>query len=254
MKQEVGVPYLNPGNHKKGYTMLENLTNTITTKIALAKPILQFHGNPLDLIINGLFVTLLATIICLTYRYTYRGKDFRISFLQALFIITILLSFIMQIIGNSLARAFGMMGAVSIARFRTKVEDPKDTSFVLFAIGVGMAAGLNHHTLAVFITIFASLMIIIFNKISEQFVHNKIKTQETLRIKVKESPEINVKIENILEEQKIKFNLQTFEKMANISLKYNVFYTGEPDIQLLSDSLKKGLGEDLISFKVSKAK
>jgi len=234
--------------------MIENLTNTIATNITTTKSILQFTGNPLDLIVNGLFITLLATIICVTYRYTYRGKDFRISFLQALFIITILLSFIMQIIGNSLARAFGMMGAVSIARFRTKVEDPKDTSFVLFAIGVGMAAGLNHHTLAVFITIFTSLMIIIFNKISERFAHNKIKIQETLRIKVKESPGITNKIETILEKQKIKFNLQTFELMANVSLKYSIFYTNKPDIQILSDALKKGFGEDLLSFKVSKAK
>ncbi len=234
--------------------MLENLTNTIATNITASKSILQFNGNPLDLLINGLFVTILATIICLTYRYTYRGKDFRISFLQALFIITILLSFIMQIIGNSLARAFGMMGAVSIARFRTKVEDPKDTSFVLFAIGVGMAAGLNHHTLAVFMTIFASFVIIIFNKVSEQFVHNKIKIQETLRIKVKESPDITGKIKRILEEQEIKFNLQTFEKMTNISLKYSIFYTNQPDIQKLSDAIAEGFKEDLLSFKVSKAK
>ncbi len=146
--------------------MLTELTNTITKSIARAKPILNFSGDPLSLLINGLFVAVLAAFICLTYRYTYRGKDFRISFVQTLFIITILLSFIMQIIGNSLARAFGMMGAVSIARFRTRVDDPKDTSFVLFAIGVGMAAGLNHHTLAVFITIFTSFVIIAFNKIS----------------------------------------------------------------------------------------
>jgi uncharacterized membrane protein YhiD involved in acid resistance len=48
-----------------------------------------------------------------------------------------------QVIGDNVARAFGLVGALSVVRFRTKVKDAQDTTFVIFAVTVGMAAGSN---------------------------------------------------------------------------------------------------------------
>src|SRR4026209_160607 len=53
-----------------------------------------------------------------------------------------------QVIGDNIARAFGLVGALSIVRFRTVVEDTRDTAFVIFAVVVGMAIGAGYSIVA----------------------------------------------------------------------------------------------------------
>lgn len=63
------------------------------------------------------------------------------SFVSTLVLLTVLLSMVSMVIGSDIARAFSLVGALSIVRFRTVVEDTRDTAFVIFAVIVGMAAG-----------------------------------------------------------------------------------------------------------------
>lgn len=63
------------------------------------------------------------------------------SFVSTLVLLTILLGMVSMVIGSDIARAFSLVGALSIVRFRTVVEDTRDTAFVIFAVIVGMAAG-----------------------------------------------------------------------------------------------------------------
>ena len=62
-------------------------------------------------------------------------------FLVTMCLLTILVAMTTLVIGNSVARAFGLVGALSIVRFRTVVDDTRDTAFVIFAVVVGMAVG-----------------------------------------------------------------------------------------------------------------
>ena len=55
---------------------------------------------------------------------------------------------VVMVIGNNLARAFALVGAMSIIRFRTVVKDTKDTAFVFFALASGLAAGTSSYLLA----------------------------------------------------------------------------------------------------------
>ena len=65
-----------------------------------------------------------------------------------LVLLAVLVAFVTLVIGNSVARAFGLVGALSIVRFRSVVDDTRDTAFVIFAVGVGMAAGAGAGLLA----------------------------------------------------------------------------------------------------------
>lgn len=65
-----------------------------------------------------------------------------------LVLLAVLIALVTMVIGNSVARAFGLVGALSIVRFRTVVEDTRDTAFVIFAVVVGMAAGAGYGVLA----------------------------------------------------------------------------------------------------------
>jgi hypothetical protein len=63
-------------------------------------------------------------------------------------LLTVLVALVTHVIGNSLARAFGLVGALSIVRFRTAVTDTRDTAFVIFAVAEGMAVGAGYFAAA----------------------------------------------------------------------------------------------------------
>jgi hypothetical protein len=64
-----------------------------------------------------------------------------VSLATTLVLLTTLIAMVTLVIGNSVARAFSLAGALAIIRFRTVVEDTRDTAFVIFAVVVGMAVG-----------------------------------------------------------------------------------------------------------------
>ena len=84
------------------------------------------------------FGILVAMIYALTMRSSKRSIR---PFLATLVLLSVLISLVTMVIGTSLARAFGLVGALSIVRFRTVVQDTRDTAFVIFAVIVGMGAG-----------------------------------------------------------------------------------------------------------------
>lgn len=87
----------------------------------------------------------LGAVIAYVYKLTKRlkGKD-PLSMMATLVLLTLLISMISSVIGDNVARAFSLVGALSIVRFRTVVEDTRDTAFVILAVGVGMALGAGY--------------------------------------------------------------------------------------------------------------
>lgn len=87
----------------------------------------------------------LGCLVGLIYRLTHRRDEtYAPSFVSTLVLLSILIAMVTQVIGDQLARAFSLVGALSIVRFRTVVEDTRDTAFVILAVIVGMAVGVAH--------------------------------------------------------------------------------------------------------------
>src|SRR5262245_42547858 len=85
---------------------------------------------------------LLGCVIAGIYHLTRgRRENDTANLLPTLVLLTVLISLVTVVIGDNLARAFGLVGALSIVRFRTVVEDTRDTAFVIFAVAVGMGVG-----------------------------------------------------------------------------------------------------------------
>ena len=84
----------------------------------------------------------------LGYIKTHQGISFSAAFARTLVLVTVIASLVMMVIGNNVARAFGLVGAFSFIRFRTVVKEIQDTAFLFLAIVVGMALGGNHYSLA----------------------------------------------------------------------------------------------------------
>ncbi|MDI9404739.1 MAG: DUF4956 domain-containing protein, partial [Limnohabitans sp.] len=82
-------------------------------------------------------------IVSLIYRWT-RGRSADARFVSTLVLLTLLLSVTTIVIGDNIARAFSIVGALSIVRFRTVVEDTRDTAFVICAVAIGLAVGAGY--------------------------------------------------------------------------------------------------------------
>lgn len=107
-----------------------------------------FKYSPAEMALNMGLATVLGLVISLVYRATHKGLSYSQAFTQTIFLVAIIVALVMMVIGGSVARAFALVGALSIIRFRTVVKDTRDTAFVFAALALGMAAGTSSYLLA----------------------------------------------------------------------------------------------------------
>lgn len=139
--------------------MLESIMNCCTISKS-TESASHFGYIFLSLFLSAIFSWFIAWI----YLRIRKERGYSQSFVQTLIMVSVIVTSVMAIIGNDLARAFGLVGAVSIIRFRTKVKDPLDTAFLFSAITVGMANGLRLYGLSLATTLFISLLIYLLHR------------------------------------------------------------------------------------------
>ena len=118
-----------------------------------------------DVLFNLFIAFLCGWFISHTYKMTFGGASYSRSISNALIVLSMITSIIIIVIGNNLARAFGLVGAMSIIRFRTAVKDPMDIVFIFFSLAVGLAAGVGLAQIAIIGTLSVSLVLIVMNRI-----------------------------------------------------------------------------------------
>ena len=101
----------------------------------------------------------LGIFIVNIYQWTHTKVPQK-SFTDTLIILCMLISVVMVIIGDSIARAFSLVGALSIIRFRTAIQDPRDIGFVFYALAVGMAVGAGNPSVAILATFLIGIIIL----------------------------------------------------------------------------------------------
>ena len=116
-----------------------------------------------EIILNILIAAVLGFVISFLYRATHRGLSYSQSFTLTILFVTVIVAMVMMVIGGSLARAFALVGALSIIRFRTVIKDTKDTTYVFLALAVGMAAGTSNYFLGFVGTAMVGALILIVN-------------------------------------------------------------------------------------------
>ena len=105
-----------------------------------------------------------GVIITYFYKWAYRGSNYTPSFVRSLLYLAMIAAVIIMVIGNNLARAFGLVGAMSIIRFRTALKDTQDIVFVFFSLAVGLAAGVGMYALALGATLAIGLVILVTSR------------------------------------------------------------------------------------------
>jgi len=98
--------------------------------------------SPQDMALRLIAALALGYVIAWIYLRSRReDADVGASFPMTLVLLSVLIAMVTQVIGNNVARAFSLVGTLSIVRFRTVVRDTRDTAYVIFAVVIGMAAG-----------------------------------------------------------------------------------------------------------------
>ena len=95
----------------------------------------------LVMLITALFAFFLSSVIAVTYEFTTKSIYRKAHFLQSLALIGIVAATILQAIGESVAIGLGIIGALSIIRFRTSLNDPRNITFMFASLGAGIACG-----------------------------------------------------------------------------------------------------------------
>jgi len=110
---------------------------------------------PNEIIFNLILSFFLGLLISFVYKKTHKGMSYSQSFMVTNIFLSLIVCMVIMTIGNSISRAFALVGALSIIRFRTVIKDPKDIVFIFWSLATGMVCGTGQYFLA-----FASSLII----------------------------------------------------------------------------------------------
>ena len=193
-------------------------------------------------LVNALIVIfasiLLGIIISCVYIKTSSKNGYNSGFSLTLIMLPVIISIIILLVGNNVARAFSLAGAFSIIRFRSAPGDPKDLSYVFFTLAVGLATGMGFIGYAVIFTIILCLLMIIIEV--TKFAVPKSKALE-LKITVPENLNYEGIFDEILNKYTISWNLsrvRTRDFGALFELRYKLNVKQECDTKKFIDELR----------------
>lgn len=181
---------------------------------------------------------LIGMVLTLMHRATQRSKPFSRSMEHAQVLLCVSGALMMVIIGDSLARAFGIAGAVSIVRFRTPVDDPKDSIILFLSLGLGMAAGLGAFGLAGVGTLFLCLALLCLDKFQRI-------DQRTMNLALSSSSPVfpTAHVQDVLERNGVEFETREITQGPEAVVRYRVRMLAGSSLEHLSDELRNGTGE-----------
>ncbi|MFN3196609.1 MAG: DUF4956 domain-containing protein [Chlorobiota bacterium] len=195
-----------------------------------------FPISPMEIIYSLVVSFVCGLIISFVYRVTYKGPNYSRTFVSSLIVLTIITSLVLLVIGNNLATAFGLVGAMSIIRFRTAVRDVQDIVFIFFSLGIGMASGVGLYMVAVIGTVFISLVLLL---LSNTNVFQTADVNYLIHITYKPN-EIKDEVKNTLKKNTNSLkvvNVRALDEKDYIEVYYNM-------------KLKKGVEKELLIRKL----
>ena len=139
---------------------------------------------------NYAAAAVLGGLIFVIYRMTQSGPVYSVRFNVTLVMLTLITTIIMSVIGSNLALSLGMVGALSIVRFRTAVKDPRDAAFIFWTIAVGICCGVSDYLVAGVGSVVIFLFLVLFG-----FARNRERVLLILRGTAEADGEMGKKLE-----------------------------------------------------------
>jgi uncharacterized membrane protein YhiD involved in acid resistance len=155
--------------------------------------------------------------------------------IQTQILLAVVGALVMLIVGQSLARAFGIVGVASLVRYRAKIDDPKDAGVMLANLGIGLAAGVGIYLIAAFATVF----LLGFLWWVESF-EPKVRKRFHLNVTAPAAEELKPKLESLLKRHRASFDLRS---ISGDEIKFEVRLPYDARTEELSNAIV-ALGEN----------
>ena len=105
-----------------------------------------------------------SVVVAWVYRSTHKNISYSQGYVQTLVMLGMLISLIMLIVGSNIARAFALVGALSVVRFRNAIKETRDVGFIFLVMGIGMACGTRFYSLAIIATLVICAVILVMHR------------------------------------------------------------------------------------------
>lgn len=169
---------------------------------------------------------ILACFIYLSYSISHMGSIYSKKFNVSLVMLTVITTTVMIVIGNNLAMSLGMVGALSIVRFRTAIKDSRDTMYIFWAIVAGICCGAGDYFTAAAGSSFAFLLLLAFGR---------VKNDNRVLLIVRTARMNEARVEAVI--------FQYFARRANLRVKN----TTESSVEFIYELSKKQLSQKRIN-------
>ena len=203
---------------------LQDATNVFTAQDVFLVTILSF---------------LLSLGIAWVYKTTYKGVAYTQSYVHTLTLMTMVVAVVMLIIGSNIARAFTLIGALSIVRFRNAIKDTRDVGFIFFAMAIGMACGTRFYALAVLSTLIIGFLWWVLFTLN---LFTKDIREQVLKVRLPADMHYDTLFESIFSKYLIRFSLiavETVQAGTLTELVYGIEFRKEADPQVFMEELRK---------------
>ena len=111
-----------------------------------------------DVIFTLALAVVIGIVISQIYKHTHRGMNFELTFMATLVLLAPIVAVVMLFIRGDLVLSLGLIGSLSIIRFRTPIKDTRDMVFLFWVIAVGLGAGTYNWTVVIISTIFITII------------------------------------------------------------------------------------------------
>lgn len=118
-----------------------------------------------SIVLNILVAAALGIFIYISYMITHKGTIYSKKFNVSLVVMTVLTGTVMTVIGNNIALSLGMVGALSIVRFRTAIKDSRDTIYIFWTVIAGICCGVGDYLVAAVGSVVAFIILLVFGLI-----------------------------------------------------------------------------------------
>ena len=145
-----------------------------------------------EIFVNFLVSIAVGFVIYLSYRFSHSGAVYSRKFNVSLWMLTVVTTMVMCVIGNNVALSLGMVGALSIVRFRTAIKDSRDAVYIFWGVAAGICCGISDFTIAAIgsTVIFVLMLMIGGGKENNRYlliVRADIKAVELIETRIKDS-------------------------------------------------------------------
>ncbi|NJP94720.1 DUF4956 domain-containing protein [Nonomuraea sp. FMUSA5-5] len=164
----------------------------------------------------------LSAMIGWVYRATHRNVSYSQSYVQTLVVLGMLISLIMLVVGSNIARAFALVGALSVVRFRNAIKETRDVGFIFLVMGVGMAVGTRFYLLAVVAAVAISLIVMVMHRFNWFALNVR---RQVVKVQVPSDDDYTPVIQDVLIRHTDEFELVSMESIragALMELMYTV--------------------------------